>query len=154
MSESVGIDSISRGNTMPRAYSDDLRSRVIEEIATGASRREAAERFGISASVVVIWAQRFEETGSVAAKPSGGSTSRLEDHAKFLLTLIAEQSDLTLDEVVVAMEKRGIAGSRSAVWRFFDRRNISFRKNSVRRGAKALGSSPRTPALDARTRHV
>ncbi len=26
------------------------------------------------------------------------------------------------------MEKRGIAGSRSAVWRFFDRRNISFKK--------------------------
>jgi hypothetical protein len=26
----------------------------------------------------VIWVQRFEETGSVAAKPSGGSTSPLE----------------------------------------------------------------------------
>jgi transposase len=113
---------------MPRVYSGDLRARVIEEIASGASRREAAERYGISASVVVIWAQRFEETGSVAEKPSGGSTSPLEDHAKFLLGLIVEQSDLTLDEVVVAMEKRGIACSRSAVWRFFDRRNISYKK--------------------------
>ena len=70
---------------MPKPYSGDLRARVIEEIATGASRREAAERYGISASVVVIWAQRFEKTGSVAAKPSGGSTSPLEDHAEFLL---------------------------------------------------------------------
>ena len=113
---------------MPKPYSGDLRARVIEEIVTGASRREAAERYGISASVVVIWAQRFEETGSVAAKPSGGSTSPLEDHAEFLLALIAAQPDLTLDEVVVVMEKRGIAGSRSAVWRFFDRRNISFKK--------------------------
>jgi transposase len=49
--------------------------------------------------VVVIWAQRFEETGSVAAKPSGGSTSPLEEHAEFLLALIAAQPDLTLDEV-------------------------------------------------------
>jgi Transposase len=57
MSESVGIDSIS-GGTMPRPYSADLRVRVIEEIATGASRRAAAERYCISASVVVIWALR------------------------------------------------------------------------------------------------
>jgi transposase len=139
---------------MPKPYSGDLRARVIEEIATGASRRETAERYGISASVVVIWAQRFEETGSVAAKPSGGSTSPLEDHAEFLLALIAERPDLTLDEIVLAMEKRRIAGSRSAVWRFFDRHNISFKKNSIRGGAKARRRSPLAPTLDARARHV
>jgi putative transposase len=127
---------------------------VIEEIATGASRRKAAERYRISASVVVIWAQRFEKTGSVAAKPSGGSTSPLEDHAEFLLALIAERSDMTLDEVVLAMEKRRIAGSRSAVWRFFDRRNISFKKNFVRVGAKARRRGARAPTVDARARHV
>ena len=139
---------------MPKPYSGDLRARVIEEIATGGSRREAAERYRISASVVVIWAQRFEKTGSVAAKPSGGSTSPLEDHAEFLLALIAERSDMTLDEVVLAMEKRRIAGSRSAVWRFFDRRNISFKKNFVRVGAKARRRGARAPTLDARARHV
>ena len=79
-------------------------------------------------SVVVIWMQRFEETGGVAAKPSGGSTSRLEAHAQFLLDLIKQKPDLTLDEIVAAMRKRRIAGSRSAAWRFFNRRNISFKK--------------------------
>ena len=113
---------------MPKPYSVDLRARVIEDVETGASRREAAERYGISPSVVVIWVQRFEETGSVAAKPSGGSISPLEQHAEFLLGLIANQPDLTLDEIVAAMRKRRIAGSRSAVWRFFARRNISFKK--------------------------
>jgi transposase len=106
---------------MPRAYFNDLRARVIEEIETGASRREAAERYELSASVVSIWVQRFEETGSVAAaKPNGGSTSRLEQHAEFLLDLIADQPELTLDEIVAA-RKRRIAGSRSAVWRFLAR---------------------------------
>jgi len=133
---------------MPKPYSVDLRARVIEEVETGASRREAAERYGISPSVVVIWVQRFEETGSVAAKPSGGSISPLEQHAEFLLGLIVNQPDLTLDEIVAAMRKRRI------VWRFFARRNISFKKNSVRGGAEACGRSPRTPALDARARHV
>jgi transposase len=139
---------------MPKPYSDDLRARVIEDVVTGASRREAAEHYGISPSIVVIWAQRFEQTGSVAAKPSGGSTSPLEAHAEFLLDLIADAPDLTLDEIVAAMGKRRIVGSRSAVWRFFDRRNISFKKNFVRGGAKARGRGPRAGALDARARHV
>jgi transposase len=153
MSESSGIDSVLEG-TMPKPYSDDLRARVIDEVVTGASRREAADRYGISPSVVVIWAQRFETTGSVAAKPSGGSTSPLERHAGFLLGLIGEKPDLTLDEIVAAMGKRRIAGSRSAVWRFFARRNISFKKNSVRGRAEARGRGARAAALDARARHV
>jgi transposase len=86
---------------------------VIEEVESGASRRETAERYGLSPSVVVIWVQRFEETGSVVAKSSGGSISPLEKHAEFLLGLIAEQPDMTLDEVVAAMHKRRIAGSRN-----------------------------------------
>ena len=47
---------------MPKPYSIDLRGRVIADVETGASRREAAERYGLSPSVVVIWVQRFEET--------------------------------------------------------------------------------------------
>jgi transposase len=128
MSESSDIDSIS-GGSMPRPYSNDLRSRVIEAVEAGASRREAAERYEISASAVVLWTQRWAETGSFAAKPSGGSVSLLEEHAEWLLALIAEQPDLTLDEIVAAMRKRRIAGSRSAIWRFFDRHGISFKKS-------------------------
>jgi transposase len=139
---------------MPKPYSIDLRGRVVGEVENGASRREAAERFGLSPSVVVIWMQRFEKTGSVAAKPSGGSTSPLEAHAEFLLALIAEQPDMTLDEIVAVMRKRRIAGSRSAVWRFFDRRNIAFKKNTVRGGAESRGRRSRAPALDAPTRPV
>src|SRR3974390_2739956 len=139
---------------MPKPYSVDLRARVIEDVQTGASRREAARDFGISPSVVIIWVQRFEETGSVAPKPSGGSISPLEAHAEYLLGLIRDKPDMTLEEIVAAMRKRKIAGSRSAVWRFFARRNISFKKNSVCAGAEARGCRARTPALDARTRHV
>ena|SRR6516162_3244962 len=84
----------------------------------------------------------------------GGSTSPLEEHAGFLLGLITEQPDLTLDEVVAAMRKRGIPGSRSAVWRFFDRRDIGFKKNFVRCGAKARGGRSRAPTLDAKARYV
>ena len=139
---------------MPKAYSVDLRARVIEEVETGASRRAAADQYGISPSVVIIWAQRWETTGSVAPKPSGGSISPLEAHAEFLLGLMREKPDLTLDEIVAAMRKRRIRGSRSAVWRFFARHDISFKKNTVRGRAEARGRGARTTALDPRARPV
>src|SRR5262249_46552611 len=99
MGESGGIDS-SGGRTMPKAYSADIRMRVIGRVEGGSSRREAAEQLDISPSAAVKWVKYFHETGSCAAKPRGGSTSPLEVHAPWLLTLIEEQPDLTLDEVV------------------------------------------------------
>jgi len=139
---------------MPKPYSQDLRVRVVEAVEGGASRREVAELYGISASVVVIWMQRWTETGSVEAKPSGGSTSPLDEHAEFLLGLTVEQPDMTLDEIVAAMSKAGIESSRTAVWRFYERHDISFKKNFVRSGAKARRGGPRTRPLDARAGHV
>ena len=153
MRESIGIDSIS-GGPMPKPYSQDLRMRVIEVVEGGASRREAAELFGISPSVVVIWMQRWMATGSIEAKPIGGSTSPLDEHGEFLLGLTVEQPDMTLDEIVAAMARAGIAGSRTAVWRFYERHDISFKKKPVRGGAKARRSGSRTSALDATARHV
>ena len=44
---------------MPKAYSRDLRERVITAVETGASRREAAERFEVSVASAVKWLQRW-----------------------------------------------------------------------------------------------
>ena len=108
---------------MPAAYSADIRGRVIASVESGSSRREAAEEFDVSASSAIKWVAAYRTTGSCAAKPRGGSTSPLEKYATFLLTLIEGQPDLTLDEVVCAMRKRKLPGSRTAVWRFFQRHN-------------------------------
>ena len=117
-----------RGGPMPKPYSRDLRMRVVEAVEGGASRREVAERYGISPSVVVIWMQHWSDTGTIEAKRSGGSVSPLDQHVHFLLALIAERPDMTLDEIVAAMSRVGIEGSRTAVWRFFERHGISFKK--------------------------
>src|SRR5215475_9975349 len=122
MSESLDIDSPLRRWAMPRSYSCDLRERVIEAVEVeGASRREAADRFGISASSGVKWLQRWNDTGSAAPKPRGGSTSPLEAHATAILGLAAEQPDLTLKETLCALLERGIRTSQSALSRFFRR---------------------------------
>ena len=57
---------------MPKAYSGDLRVRVIEMVRAGASRREAAEVFSLAGSTAVKWLQRWEKSGSAEAKPRGG----------------------------------------------------------------------------------
>jgi transposase len=117
---------------MPKALSEDLRRRVVGAVSSGATRRAAAERFGVSVSSAVKWFQRLSETGSVAAKPARGSRSKLDDHAAALLALIEEQPDLTLDEVHALTAQKGITTSRSALWRFFGRHGISFKKKPAR----------------------
>ena len=139
---------------MPKPYSHDLRLRVVEAVEGGLSRREVAELYGISPSVVVIWMQRWSDTGTIEAKPSGGSISPLDQHRHFLLGLIAERPDMTLDEIVAAMARVGIEGSRTAVWRFFERHGITFKKNFACCRAATRRCHPRAPALDAPTGHV
>jgi transposase len=73
---------------MPKSLSGDLRERVIEAVEAGASRREAAERFEISASSAVKWLQRWRDHGVCAPKPRGGSRSILEDYTERILALI------------------------------------------------------------------
>jgi len=153
MGESVGSDSIG-GRAMPTAYSKDIRARVIARVESGGSRREAAEHFEVSPSTAVNWVKRFQETGDCAAKPRGGSTSPLEKYGDSLLGLIAQRPDLTLDEAVSVMHKRRIPGSRTALWRFFARHNITFKKKPARNGAEARRRGAGPPALDQRARHA
>ena len=60
---------------MPKPCSLELRERVVDAVESGASRREAAEWFDVSASSAIKWMQRRRATGSIAPKPSGGSIS-------------------------------------------------------------------------------
>jgi len=71
-----------------------------------------------------------------------------------MLTLVAERPDLTLDEIVATLRKRRIASSRSAVWRFFARHEISFKKKPARGGARPSGRGQSAPTLYARAGYV
>jgi transposase len=128
---------------MSRPYSMDLRERVVASIEAGASRHEAAERFGVSVSSAIRWMQRFVQSGTAAAKRMGGSTSALDGHADWFFRLIAERPDLTLDEIVVEMERQGIPGRRGAVWRFFQRHRVTVKKSPFAPRSKSGRTSRR-----------
>ena len=139
---------------MPKAYSCDLRERVIEAVEMGASRREAAERFDVSVSSAIKWLQRWREERSATPKPRGGSTSPLEEFAAEILAVVEEHADLTLDETLAVLRKQRIRTSRSSLWRFLDRHNITLKKKlaSCRTTASRRGAS--APTLDTRARHA
>jgi transposase len=137
---------------MATSYSGDLRARVIGRVEGGMSRREVAEQLDIGASTAIKWFQRWRDTGSFAAKPRGGSVSPLEACAQTVLALNAAQPDATLDETVEALRKQKIATSRSAVYRFFQRHKITFKKNTTRSRASSIRRRTGPAALDQRTR--
>lgn len=139
---------------MPKAYSCDLRKRVVEAVEMGASRREAAERFEVGVASAVKWLQRWCKERRSAPKPRGGSTSPLEAVATEILVLINEHPDLTLIEAVAKLRKRRIKTSRSSLGRFLDRHDITFKKKpaSGRTTPRRCGASP--PSVDARAGYV
>jgi hypothetical protein len=53
----------------------------------------------------------------------------LKSTRNWLPANVAEQLDLTLDEIVAAMRKRRVSGSRTAVWRFFARYDLTFKES-------------------------
>jgi transposase len=107
----------------------------VEEVASGASRRQAAARFKVSPSSAIRWVELHAETGGVAPRPRGGkSRSRLEPHANFVLALNAAEPDLTLEAIVGRVfDAVGLQTSETSVRRFFRRHKITFKKKPARR---------------------
>lgn len=139
---------------MPKPCSVDVRMRVIEELESGASCREAAEWLEVSPSSAVKWHQRWRATGNVAPKRSGGSVSPLEKYAEWFFALIAAEPDLTLDEIVVRMRKARIPGGRTAVHRFFERHRITVKKKPARCRTGAAGRSQIAAAVQTKATHA
>ena len=73
-----------------------------------------------------------------------------EAHTDFLLALIEEQPDLTLDEMVSRdAQTKNFTGSRTSVWRFFKRHDITFKKKPAGGGAGARRRGAGAAARDA-----
>jgi transposase len=82
---------------MARAYSLDLRERVVAAVAAGQSCRSVAKTLMVSVASVVKWSQRQRVVGSPAALRMGGRRPYLVARERdWVLSRIAEKPDLTL----------------------------------------------------------
>lgn len=123
---------------MARAYSQDLRDRVIEAALAGMPARRAAERFGIGDATAIVWVRRARETDERTARKQGPPKgSKLDPHRDYLLTLIAATPDLTISELVAKLvEERQVRAARSTLWTFLDRCGLTFKKRPRMRASK------------------
>jgi transposase len=115
---------------MPAPYSQDLRERVIGFMALGGSARAAAARFDVSVSSASRWAQRWRAEGQARPRAMGGDRrSRLSEHRARVLQLIAQQPDLTLEEIRSALAAGcGITVALSTVHRFLAAHKLTRKK--------------------------
>lgn len=119
---------------MAKPLSPDLRLRIIRAVEDeGMSCRGAAGRFGVAPSTAIELVSEWRSTGSCEAEAQGGDrrSARIERHATEILFLVEATPDMTLAEIADHLFKvHGEPFAPSVVWRFFDRRNITFKKTS------------------------
>jgi transposase len=98
---------------MSKALSVDLRVRVLQAVAAGASHREAADRFGVSAASVSRWRHREREQGAPHPLALGGDrrSKAMESQAETIMAIMAANRDITLAEIKTTLEEQGIAAA-------------------------------------------
>ncbi len=115
---------------MSHSFSIDLRSRVILAISEGLSTRKAAARFGIGVATSGEWYRRYRDHGETTARKRGqppGST--LDDHDTFILDLVEQTPDISLEEIAGRLlAERFVSAAPSTVWTFFKKRGITYKK--------------------------
>ena len=107
---------------MGAPYSLDLRERVVASVASGMSRRAAAERYQVSIATAIRWTARAKRTGSPAALPMGGKKPfRLAEHGAWIRARLAEKPDITGRELLAEPRDRKVEIGYDGVWHFLAR---------------------------------
>jgi transposase len=118
---------------MPKPYSNDLRTKIIEAYQRGdGTQRGLAERFGVSGTFVVDLIRRYRQTGSVEPKAHGGGQQpRLDAKGRELVTeLVTSDPDATLDELLERVaERSGVRVSNPTMSRVLQRLGLPRKKS-------------------------
>lgn len=111
---------------MPRAYSGDLRCRVIAAAEDGQSRDAVARRFAVGRSTVYRWVETAPKEGRLAAKPMRGGPE----------PTIRGEAEVTLRRLVGAENHRTLAEYRD---RLADEAGVRVHPWTLGRTLKRLG---------------
>ena len=121
-----------------RAYSSDLRDRVLGALERGERPTDIAKRYEVSRVWVYQVRNRFEKTGQRDSLQMGGyRRSRLADKEPLLREWIKEKEDMTLAQMCERLAEHGIVIKPSALWHQLNKWNLTFKKNPARQRARA-----------------
>ena len=138
-----------------RAYSQDLRQRVLAASDRGLSARKVAALFEVSVSYVLRARQRRTRTGEVRAlKARQVQVRRLAAHGDALRETIAMRSDLTLAELCTWLRtERAVSVGTTALWRELRRLGLTLKKSRSTRPSRTAPTSSRHARPGAPTSH-
>ena len=120
-----------------KAYSMDLRERVLADSDAGLPTKQVAEKYGVSRTWVRGLKQRRRETGEIAPRVGGGRKPKIDRVA--LVALVERQPDATLAEL---RERLGVQCSLSAIWMALDKLRITFKKKRCTPPSRTARTSP------------
>ena len=104
-----------------KAFSGDLRIRVIRYIEEGNTQRMASKLFDVSTSAVNRWWKRYKEEGSSQAKRKIGSKGKIEQ--KDLEEYVKKHPNQTLGEIAEKFKVTGVA-----IWKRLKKLGFSYKK--------------------------
>lgn len=111
-----------------KAYSEDLRGRVLADSDEGASTAEVAAKYRVSASWVRRLKQRRRETGETAPrKQRHGSPPKWTEHAEAIRASVREAPDATLEEHRLRL---GLGFGVSTLWRAIKALGLTVKKKT------------------------
>ena len=121
---------------MGKAYSLDLRERIVRHVASGHSARDASRVFGVGVSTAIRLAATHRSGGSIGPKVQGhapGTFGKLAPHRDFLIEVITSDPDITLTELAGALEEAtGVSAHPSSIHRALVRAGYSYKKRADR----------------------
>jgi transposase len=126
---------------MSKALSLDLRIRALQAVAEGASHREAAARYDVSAASVSRWRALERLRGDARPGPLGGDrrSARVEAQGALIKRLVEATPDITVEELRAALAERGHLFGYGTIQRFFRRHGLTRKK---RRRTPASRTAP------------
>lgn len=104
---------------MARAYSDDLRRRVLSALAGGSTVRATARRFEVAPATVSTWAKHLDAGRTGPLQQGRVPGSRLDEHGEFIDELLERVPRPTLKQMVEELRARrrvAISPSRLCSW--------------------------------------
>ena len=110
-----------------RAYSTDLRERVLLDCDEGMGTTAVAAKYRVSPAWVRRLKQRRRATGETAPRPSGRRKATWTPHAEAIRVAIAETPDATLAEL---RQRLGLTLSITTLWRAIAALGLTVKKKS------------------------
>lgn len=135
-----------------RAYSIDLKERLVRAVAAGQPMREVARRFDVAVTTVKRAVVQWRETGSLARRPIPGGPRKIgpEREAVLRARLEAAPDATVLEHCAWWAEEQGQALSEATMWRALRRLGWTHKKRhwqpasaTRRRGRSGGRRSPR-----------